>query len=287
MDYMKGRGFTPENGRIVVSLRPGPYHRRTPGDSPELMPLDSHLFSDFKFEVRRYAMRWPGTFSRSTPDRLWALMVAAWESGMAPTDARVAEDVGNWARNIKWVVAAGGKVVPELNPRHGRRLAKRRDRKKQTRKVPVRKLPALATLVASMPASTTPQEPLHDVLPIAAAPTAAAIDAFGRAELRRRCGLLSLAATGDAGVLRARLKVYFGLVGEVAAGGGAAQALLDILDEDSEEEEEEQQAEGAEGAAPMEAEEEGEMDGQEAGEELDLDGVGWGRGCRRARGRGP
>ena len=45
------------------------------------------------------------------------------------------------------------------------------------------------------------------------------------------------------------------------------------------------EGEGAEGAAPMEAEEEGEMDGQEAGEELDLDGVGWGRGCRRARGR--
>lgn len=56
MAYMASRGFTPENGRLLVSLRPGPYHNRTPGDTPEWMPLDSHLFADYKFECKRYAM---------------------------------------------------------------------------------------------------------------------------------------------------------------------------------------------------------------------------------------
>ncbi len=45
---MESRGFTRENGRILVSLRDGPYKGRTPGDRPELMPLDCHLFADFK-----------------------------------------------------------------------------------------------------------------------------------------------------------------------------------------------------------------------------------------------
>ena len=98
---MESRGFTRENGRILVSLRDGPYKGRTPGDRPELMPLDCHLFADFKSACRRYAMRWPGTFSRSTPDRLWALICATWHSGAAPTDARIVEDVGNWLRNLR------------------------------------------------------------------------------------------------------------------------------------------------------------------------------------------
>jgi len=38
-EYMKSKGFTAENGRLIAQLRPGPYHGRTPGDSPELMPL--------------------------------------------------------------------------------------------------------------------------------------------------------------------------------------------------------------------------------------------------------
>jgi len=46
---------------------------------------------------------WPGTFSRATPDRLWELMMAAWNSGCAPTDARIIEDCGNWLRNVGWV----------------------------------------------------------------------------------------------------------------------------------------------------------------------------------------
>ena len=53
LDYMRSRGFTPENGRLIVSLRDGPYKGRTPGDCPEFMPLDSHLFADFKTDVRR------------------------------------------------------------------------------------------------------------------------------------------------------------------------------------------------------------------------------------------
>ncbi len=79
-------------------------------------------------------MRWPGSFSRSTPDRLWALMCAVWNSGSSPSPTRIVEDCSNWERNVRWVAAAGGQVVPELNCRHGRRLAKRKVRRKVSRK---------------------------------------------------------------------------------------------------------------------------------------------------------
>jgi hypothetical protein len=39
------------------------------------------------------------------------------------------EDIMNWPRNVRWIIKAGGGVVPELNVRSGQRLAKR----KQTR----------------------------------------------------------------------------------------------------------------------------------------------------------
>ena len=84
-------------------------------------------------------MRWPGHFSKSTPDRLWSVMVAAWTSGCAVRDDRVLEDVGHWERNLLWVLACDGKVVPELNPRSGRRLAKRSGRRKTARKLKVRR----------------------------------------------------------------------------------------------------------------------------------------------------
>ena len=35
---------------------------------------------------------------------------------------------------VRWVAAAGGQVVPELDCRHGRRLAKRKVRRKVSRK---------------------------------------------------------------------------------------------------------------------------------------------------------
>ena len=46
----------------------------------------------------------------------------------------VTQQASNWERNVRWVAAAGGQVVPELNCRHGRRLAKRKVRRKVSRK---------------------------------------------------------------------------------------------------------------------------------------------------------
>jgi hypothetical protein len=64
-----------------------------------------------------------------TPNHLWAAMVRIWRSGLAPVDKRIIEDIMNWPRNVRWIIKAGGGVVPELNVRSGRWLAKR----KQTR----------------------------------------------------------------------------------------------------------------------------------------------------------
>ena len=185
MAYMESRGFTPENGRLIVSLRDGPYKGRTPGDCPEFMPLDSHLFADFKKDVRRYVNRWPGSFSRSTPDRLWALMTAAWESGATPPDHRIVEDCGNWERNLRWVLSAQGAIVPELNSRHGRRLAKRKERTAAKRKAPPTPLPDLSLLLAHFDSSTTPQELEYNELPTAKPPSDEEIAQFGRDFSRR------------------------------------------------------------------------------------------------------
>ena len=177
--------------------------------------------------IGRYVNRWPGTFSRSTPDRLWALMTAAWQSGATPPDCRIVEDCGNWVRNVRWVLAAKGAVVPELNCRHGRRLAKRKERTAAKRKAPLRPLPQLNLLLQHFDCSTTPQEPEFNVLPIATPPSDEEIDQFSINELRRRCKLLQLNAAGSAGVLRTRLRVHFnGLAGVVVAASTATLSTL-------------------------------------------------------------
>jgi hypothetical protein len=168
-------------------------------------------------------MRWPGTFSRSTPDRLWALMAAAWESGVSPPDDRVVEDCGNWERNVRWVVEAKGAVVPQLNCRHGRRLVKRKERRVAKRKAAVRRLPELRLLTAALPANSTPSEPDFDALPEPTPPTEAALNGMALAELQRRCGLLGLPETGSKDEARNRLRVYFNYG---AVSGDAVAALL-------------------------------------------------------------
>ena len=201
------------------------------------MPLDCHLFSDFKFDVRRFANRWPGSFSRSTPGRLWALMVGVWKSGCSPSPARILEDCGHWERNLDWIVERKGALVPELNCRHGRRLKKRKERRAASRKMGClrRRLPKLETLLEHMPASSTPDEPEFNVIKMPDPPTAAEIDGFPRENrasdgfpgLRQRCEVLGLEVQGSPAQLKARLKVYFGH--QQPAPGEAAAAASSVV----------------------------------------------------------
>ena len=93
------------------------------GDSPELMPLDSHIFADFKRDLKRYSAFYPDLFDLGTPDNLWRSMCRIWRSGCSPLPERVTQDVMNWRRNVQWIIKAEGHVVPELNVRNGRRKA--------------------------------------------------------------------------------------------------------------------------------------------------------------------
>jgi len=56
------------------------------------------------------------------------------ELGLEPVVRPHRRKLPQLERNVRWVAAAGGQVVPELDCRHGRRLAKRKVRRKVSRK---------------------------------------------------------------------------------------------------------------------------------------------------------
>ena len=78
-------------------------------------------------------------------------------------------------------------------------------RKAAKHKAPLRPLPQLKLLLQHFDASTTPQQPEFNDLPIAKPPSDAEIDTFDENELRRRCRLLRLDDGGTRGELCTRL----------------------------------------------------------------------------------
>ena len=75
------------------------YQNRLPGDSPELMPLDNHLFADIKEALGKNIgmSRWmPDNNSQkdsaATPDKVYASICKTIESG-APTGDRIIQDI--------------------------------------------------------------------------------------------------------------------------------------------------------------------------------------------------
>eukprot|EP01046_Picozoa_sp_COSAG06_P055362 COSAG06_NODE_10158_length_1738_cov_2.350214_1_plen_208_part_00 len=170
-------------------------------------------------------------------------MIATWQSGVSPPDSRIIEDCRNWVRNVRWVQQAKGAIVPELNCRHGRRLAKRKVRKAAKHKAPLRPLPQLKLLLQHFDASTTPQQPEFNDLPIAKPPSDAEIDTFDENELRRRCRLLRLDDGGTWGELCTRLKEHFGATvvptaAAIATASAATLAALGGLDDDDDSDDE-------------------------------------------------
>ena len=86
-EYIQSRGFAQRQWRANAetnAVLPRHYRDRLMGDSPELMPLDSSLFSDLIEKVAwlvvsTTSLKAEGKhYSMDTPDNAWKTMVAAW-----------------------------------------------------------------------------------------------------------------------------------------------------------------------------------------------------------------
>ena len=89
------------------------YWNRLMGDSPELMPLDRHLFEDLKYGCRMNvgATRWmgnkdPGKFLFNTPGNAWKSLVKAWWH--SPTSDRIVEDCMEFFTSVDEIVKSDG-----------------------------------------------------------------------------------------------------------------------------------------------------------------------------------
>lgn len=102
------------------------------GDSPELIPLDSSLFSDLIEKVAWLViatahLREEGKpcYSIDTPDNAWATMVAAWE--LVPNN-RIVADIRRFQMALEAILAADadGSYVDDHDIRDGHRRTIRR-----------------------------------------------------------------------------------------------------------------------------------------------------------------
>ena len=96
------------------------------GDSPELMPLDAHLFSDLSQELWRHVAITsnlpesdPRRFSTGTPAEMERSVVRAWQ--VAPTPDRIVEDCTAIPKRIERIIEAKGVAVQDIYFRSGRR----------------------------------------------------------------------------------------------------------------------------------------------------------------------
>ena len=108
------------------------YRNSTAGDSPELMPLDSHIFSYLVEGIRCYviatAHRENGQFKYKfgTPQEVKETMFAVWDADNVGgeghvTSERIIRDIDRVRSSIITIIEHSGIVVHELDVRHGYR----------------------------------------------------------------------------------------------------------------------------------------------------------------------
>ena len=126
--YLADKGFGPArllgpSGDTNAGTR---YAKRAVGDSPELMPLDSNLFSDYSGAMKMHrAATWdlpvddPLKFKFGTPAEVASTMRRVWE--VCPTSERIVQDIKRFPTALDKIIAAEGAYVPELDKRTGRR----------------------------------------------------------------------------------------------------------------------------------------------------------------------
>ena len=131
-DHIQSRGFANRQWRANAetnAVLPRHYRDRLMGDSPELMPLDSSLFSDLIEKVAwlvvsTTSLKAEGKhYSMDTPDNAWKTMVAAW--GEIP-QKRVVDDIKRFESALDAIIAADGAYVSDKDLRNGHRMVMQR-----------------------------------------------------------------------------------------------------------------------------------------------------------------
>ena len=131
-EYIQSRGFAQRQWRANAetnAVLPRHYRDRLMGDSPELMPLDSSLFSDLIEKVAwlvvsTTSLKAEGKhYSMDTPDNAWKTMVAAW--GEIP-QKRVVDNIKRFESALDAIIAADGAYVSDKDLRNGHRMVMQR-----------------------------------------------------------------------------------------------------------------------------------------------------------------
>ena len=125
-DYIASRGFKDRQWRArgeTNTLIAASYKNKLMGDSPELMPLDSSLFSDLIEKVAWLVvstskLSGAARYRMGTPDEAWRTMVAAWE--LIPED-RIGRDIAKFESALDAIIAAKGAYVADFDLRSGHR----------------------------------------------------------------------------------------------------------------------------------------------------------------------
>ena len=105
---------------------PNRYEGKLVGDSPELDPCDSNLFSDYEVSIAQHVAATvdldpddPCRFNMGTPYELARTMERVWT--VSPSSARIVQDIKRIPTALKRIIDAKGAKVPELDNRRGRR----------------------------------------------------------------------------------------------------------------------------------------------------------------------
>ena len=103
---------------------------RLVGDTPELCPLDSNLFSDYEYAMAQNVAftadlehNYPEKFLLGTPAEVQDTMMRTW--AMCPTCERIVQDILRIPDALKDIIAAHCAKVPERDNRRGRRKTRK------------------------------------------------------------------------------------------------------------------------------------------------------------------
>ena len=130
-DYIKGIGFKDRMFRCYGDTNKAirRYQNKLVGNSPELCPLDAHLFSDYKRSITThcsltslYATDDPSRFLFGTPKQAWSSITRVWT--VVPTADRIKQDILAITERIRKLIDYKGALCPDeefRGLRNGRR----------------------------------------------------------------------------------------------------------------------------------------------------------------------
>ena len=135
------------------------YQNRLPGDSPELMPLDNHLFADIREALgKNIALSYwlkdddPLKYSEATPMKIYDSICRTIKSG-SPSEERIIEDVYRIKEEtLRRITEAKGTYIEDSSnkkSRNGVRLAAAREEQK-TKKNAIKTDPAVEKKFAEL-----------------------------------------------------------------------------------------------------------------------------------------